>query len=131
MKTTKYIISLLVAFAALSCARMDEPIMREDNGISSFTLDVRCGGLETRSPGDDNYNENTIKHVDYFFFADEAGTQPLGVHGRATAPTSGRFLIEFDVAGNSDYASLKGTSYVYILANYSGTVDHANTNPTL
>ena len=131
MKTTKYIISLLVAFAALSCARMDEPIMREDNGISSFTLDVRCGGLETRSQGDDNYNENTIKHVDYFFFADEAGTQPLGVHGRAQAPASGRFLIEFDVAGNSDYASLKGTSYVYILANYSGTVDHANTNPTL
>lgn len=131
MKTTKYIITILVAFAALSCARMDDPIMRENSDISSFTLDVRCGGLETRSPGDDNYNENTIKHVDYFFFADEAGTQPLGVHGRAQAPASGRFLLEFDVSNTPAYASLKGTSYVYILANYSGNVDHANSNPTL
>ena len=132
MKTTKYIILTLAAMAALSCTRMDEQVIPEESGVLPLALDVRCGGLETRStPGEDKYNENKITHVDYFFFADEAGTQPLGVHGRATAPTSGRFLIEFDVAGNSNYAPLKGTSYVYILANYSGTVDHDNTNPKL
>jgi hypothetical protein len=110
---------------------MDEPIILEDDGVSSFTLDVRCGGLETRTSGDDNYNENTITHVDYFFFADEAGTQPLGVHGRAQAPASGRFLIEFDVENTEAYASLKGTSYVYILANYPENINHSSTNPTL
>ena len=93
MKNTKYIISALAALVAFSCSRVDEPMTLLDESVSSFTLEVRCGGLETRTAGEDKYNENTIKHVDYFFFADEAGTQPLGVHGRATAPTSGRFLI--------------------------------------
>ena len=100
-----------------------------DESVSSFTLEVRCGGLETRTAGEDKYNENTIKHVDYFFFSDEAGTQPLGVHGRAQAPASGRFLLKFDVENTAAYASLKGTSYVYILANYP-EVDHSG-NPTL
>ena len=125
MKTIKYIILAFVAFAVLSCERMDQLFTREDGGLSSFTLDVRCGGLETRSAGDDDYNENTIKHVDYFFFADEAGTQPLSVHARAEAPASGRFLLEFDVENTEAYACLKGTSYVYILANYPTTIDHS------
>lgn len=131
MKTTKYIILTLAAMAALSCARMDEQVIPEESGVLPLTLDVRCGGMETRTPGEDEYNENTITHVDYFFFADEAGTQPLGVHGRAQAPESGRFLLEFDVENTAAYSSLKGTSYVYILANYSGTIDHAGSNPTL
>lgn len=125
MKTIKYIILVFVAFAVLSCERMDQPFAPEYGGRSSFTLDIRCGGLETRSPGDDNYNENTIKHVDYFFFADEDGTQPLSVHARAEAPASGRFLLEFDVENTEAYACLKGTSYVYILANYPTTIDHS------
>lgn len=126
MKTTKYIVLAFTAFAVLSCERMDQPFTRGDDGLSSFTLDIRCGGLETRSSaGDDNFNENTIKHVDYFFFADEAGTQPLSVHARAAAPASGRFLLEFDVENTEAYASLKGISYVYILANYPTTIDHS------
>ena len=130
MKTTKYIILTLAAMAALSCARMDEQVIPEESGVLPLTLDVRCGGLETRTPGEDKYNENKITHVDYFFFADEAGTQPLGVHGRAQAPESGRFLLEFDVENTAAYSSLKGTSYVYILANYPQEIDHS-TNYTL
>ena len=131
MKTTKYIILTLAALAALSCVRMDEPVIPEESGVLPLALDVRCGGLETRTPGEDKYNENKITHVDYFFFADEAGTQPLGVHGRAQAPESGQFLLKFDVENTAAYSSLKGTSYVYILANYSGEIDHAGSNPTL
>ena len=130
MKTTKYIILTLAAMAALSCARMDEQVIPEESGVLPLTLDVRCGGMETRTPGEDEYNENTITHVDYFFFADEAGTQPLGVHGRAQAPESGRFLLEFDVENTAAYSSLKGTSYVYILANYPEEINHS-TNYTL
>ncbi|MBQ6179655.1 MAG: hypothetical protein IJK32_09075 [Bacteroidales bacterium] len=130
MKTTKYIFLTLAAMAALSCARMDEQVIPEESGVLPLTLDVRCGGMETRTPGEDEYNENTITHVDYFFFADEAGTQPLGVHGRAQAPESGRFLLEFDVENTAAYSSLKGTSYVYILANYPEEINHS-TNYTL
>lgn len=97
-------------------------------GAYILKLDLRCGELQTRaSNGDDNYHENDINFVDYFFFADEAGETPLGIHGRVTLPTEEG--LKFDTS-EAQYAALQHTSYVYVLANYPGEIDHTG-NPTL
>lgn len=119
MKRIITIISVFTALLAVSCTNLDE-LVNGDEGKGILTLEFNCGEMQTRSEGDDNYNENTIDHVDYFFFSDEAGTTPLGIYGRYTVSTENP--LTFDTT-TDQYAALKGTSYLYVLANYPDEID--------
>ena len=119
MKRIITIISVFTALLAVSCTNLDE-LVNGDEGKGILTLEFNCGEMQTRSEGDDNYNENTIDHVDYFFFSDEAGTTPLGIYGRYTV--SAENPLTFDTT-TDQYAALKGTSYLYVLANYPDEID--------
>ncbi len=124
----KISILIILAAAALtlvpSCTELGGPTMKE--GAYLLKLDVACTDLQTKSAGTEV--ENLIKHVDYFFYADEAGTTPLGIHGRVTLPTTDGLTFDTSIAG---YEALQKTSYVYVLANYPGTINHDTDNPTL
>lgn len=90
-------------------------------GAGDLTFVLRASDLETRATveGDDNYNENTITSVDYFFFSDAEGTTIIK-EGKATAST---LSFNTDDDGNE---GLKNTFYAYFLVNYPG-IDHTKT----
>lgn len=126
----KRIITLIIfAAAALSlipsCTELGGPATKE--GAYLLKLDIACTDMQTKS---DNGTavEDLINYVDYFFFADEAGTTPLGIHARVALPTEDGLTFDTSIP---EYAALQNTSYVYVLANYPGTIDHESTNPTL
>ena len=81
--------------------------------------------METRTTiaGDDAYKENTITKIDWFFFRDAEGTQLLH---HETTNTQTLQITEAQL--NGAYSDLKRTSYLYALANYTGTIPE---NPTL
>lgn len=81
--------------------------------------------METRTTiaGDDAYKENTIAKIDWFFFRDAEGTQLLH---HETTNTQTLQISEAQLKGA--YSDLKRTSYLYALANYTGTIPE---NPTL
>ncbi len=101
--------------------------------FESFTLrlsnmdPVQTKALTGRKiPGEDARNENTITHVDYFFFGDEAGTSLL-YSGRLSASdltaVSGQnytYEKEFDVT--NDFPNIKYGCYAYVVANYPKTI---------
>lgn len=128
----KRIITLIIfAAAALSlipsCSELGGPATKE--GAYLLKLDIACTDMQTKSDNGTDV-EDLIKYVDYFFFADEAGTTPLGIHARVALPTEDGLGLTFDTS-IPEYAALQNTSYVYVLANYPGTIDHESTNPTL
>ena len=127
----KRIITLIIfAAAALSlipsCSELGGPATKE--GAYLLKLDIACTDMQTKSDNGTDV-EDLIKYVDYFFFADEAGTTPLGIHARVALPTEDGLGLTFDTS-IPEYAALQNTSYVYVLANYPGEIDHT-TNPTL
>ena len=119
----KYIIILAAFFAAALLATGCEP---EGNDLKTkaqgLTISLASGELETKA-GEPFAFENAIEHFDFFFFKDAAGTEPIrGMHARVTGNST-----TLDTSENGDYSALrKGTSYVYILANYPGTISHTN-----
>lgn len=119
----KHIIILAAFFVAAlfvsACNPEDTPQVKSQG----LTLSLFCGEPETKAPDTDPFAfENAIDHFDFFFFKDAAGTQPIrGMHGRVTG--SEKVL---DTSENGEFSALrKGTSYVYILANYPGPIDHS------
>ena len=125
----KRIITLIIfAAAALSlipsCSELGGPATKE--GAYLLKLDIACTDMQTKSDNGTDV-EDLINYVDYFFFADEAGTTPLGIHARVALPTEDGLTFDTSI---SEYAALQNTSYVYVLANYPGEIDHT-TNPTL
>ena len=125
-------ISLVAAVAlAASCIAERPQIAGQEEGL--FTLRLQTAELSTRSVrGDDDLNENTIDHVDIFFFEDEAGTTLLNnghyrlTASQLTAVSGGDNLYEcvFDATDtDGGNPALKGPSYVYVLANYPQTID--------
>ena len=92
----------------------------QNPGLSAgLTLSVHSDSPETRA-GEAAF-EDVIDHFDFFFFKDAAGTQPVaGMHARVTGSTA---TLETGVT--QTYAALRSiTSYLYVLANYSGEIDH-------
>ena len=120
MKNMKrYIIMVLASCAACffagGCFDEVEPGTRADG----LTISLFSGELQTRAF--DGTFETKIDHFDFFFFKDAAGTQPIsGMHARVEASS-----VTLDTGTDGTYAALrKGTSYVYILANYDGELSH-------
>ena len=126
---TYILIMASALFAAVSCSNeaLENDPKAPQGELKAFTL--RLGTLdpaETKAltgekiPGEGN--ENTIQHVDYFFFGDEAGTQLL-YSGRLTldqlTAVEGQdytYEKEFDIT--NDYPNIKYGCYAYVVANY-------------
>lgn len=115
----RYLILLFASCAACffagGCFDEVAPGTRADG----LTISLFSGELQTRAF--DGTFETKIDHFDFFFFKDAAGTQPIsGMHARVEASS-----VTLDTGTDGTYAALrKGTSYVYILANYDGELSH-------
>ncbi|MBQ9398056.1 MAG: hypothetical protein IJU08_06130 [Bacteroidales bacterium] len=116
----RHIILLAAVFAAALLATGCEP--EEINGPKNEGLTISLFSDEPETKAFDPTFESVIDHFDFFFFEDEAGTQPIaGMHGRATGSST-----TLATGKNDTYAALrKRASYVYILANYPGTISHS------
>ena len=103
-----YISALAAALAFTSCASNLDFSKGEEN-VLKFT--ARSSELQTKTGGDDAYNENTIKTVDWFFFQDEEGTVLL--HQEHSAGAN----LTLETSEGSAYADLRHKSYLYAVAN--------------
>lgn len=105
-------------FLAASCnISSTDPILP-----GRLTLVLDSGSMQTRA-GEETSFEDVIHHFDYFFFEDAEGITPIaGIHGRETGNSK-----TLNTGIGEDYEVLRyKTSYVYILANYPGTLDHTS-----
>ena len=130
-----YILVMSIAMiAAVSCS--NEALEKDTTvkgDFAAFTLRLcNIDPAQTKAltgnqiPGDDAYNENTIDHIDYFFFGDEAGTTLL-YKGRLsvsdlTAVSGQNYTYEKEFNVTSTYPNLKYGCYVYVVANYPSTI---------
>lgn len=140
----KRIISYISICAALltagvSCVRVES---FDDKESGNLALVFQTAEMSTRVTIEDGTPvtgvgaENTIDHIDYFFFADEDPASEAIVHGRATSSQLTKISeTEYKYNGfNTElpaYAALKGTSYLYVLVNYPGEVTATTMNDLL
>ena len=107
MKKTLTYISVLSILAAVSCSKNVE----FDGGDYALTFEALTTEMETRAgEGEDFYHENDITTMDWFFFADEEGTQlrHLFQTENKTLKVTEAQITEF---------GLSGKSYLYAVAN--------------
>jgi len=113
-KILSYIaIATLASLSLASCVREN----MADSKKGDLTIKIVCNDLvDTKTAGDANYGENTIDHFDWFFFSDAEGTDLL----YKGSVTDGSTTLTFDTKEGGDYEKIRKTSYLYIIANYSG-----------
>lgn len=128
-----------VLTAGVSCTREAIGGNREDGAI---TLCFKTEEMSTRVSVNENAGkeagkeaENTIEYVDYFFFADTNPDTPAIKSGRLsvddlTKVSETEYTYRFDTE-NSEYEALKNKSYLYVLANYPGTIQETTLNGLL
>ena len=103
-----YISALAAALSFTSCASNLDFSKGEEN-VLKFT--ARSSELQTKTGGDDAYNENTINTVDWFFFQDEEGKVLLHQE-HSVGPN-----LRLETTEGSTYADLRHKSYLYAVAN--------------
>lgn len=128
-----------VLTAGVSCTREAIGGNQEDGAI---TLCFKTEEMSTRVSVNENAGkeagkeaENTIEYVDYFFFADTDPDTPAIKSGRLsvddlTKVSETEYTYRFDTE-NSEYEALKNKSYLYVLANYPGTIQETTLNGLL
>jgi hypothetical protein len=125
--------------AGVSCVRVES---FDDKESGNLALVFQTAEMSTRVTIEDGTPvtgvgaENTIDHIDYFFFADEDPASEAIVHGRATSSQLTKISeTEYKYDGFDTelpaYAALKGTSYLYVLVNYPGEVTATTMNDLL
>jgi len=144
MKRIITYISILAAAltVGVSCSR--EASFDGDQEGGMLSLYFKTAEMSTRVSVEDGTPvtgvgaENTIDHIDYFFFADEDPDSEAIVSGRATSDQLvpvGESGTEYKYDGFdtslSEYAALKGPSYLYVLVNYPETVSVKTMNEIL
>lgn len=124
MKKIISYICILAAFVAVSCNRIESPEFPGANGDLSFVMLTSDMVTRATESGDDNYNENTIETIDWFFFSDAAG-QTIIKEGRlgTTGTALSQATLSFDTSV-AEYAVLKKKFFAYFLINYPGSVAH-------
>ena len=134
MKKIFTYIAFFAALAAVSCTRSEADFGMKDSSLLSITLNP--DEMATRAsaiPG----VEGVVSQFDWFFYPDATGNIDPIYHGHVTVGESGLtfsgdepdasrvdengYHLGFNVKTN--YADLKGSYYVYVLANYDG-IDH-------
>ena len=143
MKKIITYITILAAFAAVSCTRTDEAIESLDAPV--LTISLNAGEMMTKSAIPNV--EDVVTQFDWFFYENNTGTSTPVHHGHYSVSGTTVTYVAGDVASaataDSDeihlgfnledpsYADIKGSYYVYVLANYDG-IDHSSvTNLTL
>ena len=140
MKRIITYISILAAAltAGVSCSR--EASFDGDQEGGMLSLYFKTAEMSTRvsvvdgTPVTGVGAENTIDHIDYFFFADEDPDSEAIVSGRATSLTKvsdTEYKYDGFDTSLSEYAALKGPSYLYVLVNYPETVNVKTMNEIL
>ena len=130
----RYILLLAISVLAFaSCSKEENtPDVQEKTGIA---IDVICSkmspitkaGKNGTKPGEDPYNENVIKTIDYFFFPEGKTDQAAVLHDRVTVPN---VLNQYTVNVSIDEGMLNTTLFprptntcqVAVLVNYPTTV---------
>lgn len=137
MKRIITYIAVVAAIAAVSCTRSEEQ-PGALNTASMLMLNLDSGSMATRSDIPDA--EPVVSQFDWFFYPDATGTSAPIHHGHFTvdgtdltstieepsaytADEDGKIHLGFNIETN--FSDLKGTYYVYVLANYEG-IDHSN-----
>lgn len=125
---------ILAAFAVLSVSCTD--VFNQNDielpGSGDIELSFECIAPQTKatSPGEDKYNENTIRTIDYFIYTDANGAS-LAKHGRLDF--TGDSPIPTGTASKTvdmnDYPQDNG--YVYAIANYPDATIHDSDNANL
>lgn len=127
-------LSYLLALAALlflfACGK-------EGNGPSKPTiqLTVLCdnavkSGADGTQDGDDMYNENLISTLDIFFYPNEDTLSASAYHVRETPGSVGGKVLLLEMTSEDvnnkifPQASSANKAYVYVVANYSGTLEN-------
>lgn len=126
----RYILILAISVLAFASCSKDESAP-DVQGKSGIALDVVCSQMSpiTKSvpkPGEDAYNENIIKTIDYYFYPEGKTNKPAVLHARV-APNA---LNQYTVNVSVDEAMLNtvlfprptNTCQVAVLVNYPG--DH-------
>ncbi len=135
----RYILLLAISVLAFaSCSKEDStPKLQEKSGIS---LDVVCSKLTPTKagesgvkPGDDAYNENIIKTIDYYFYP-EGGTEANSVlHDRVTVNALNQYTVNVNIdeelLNTTLFPRPSTTCQVAVLVNYPG--DHPTGNTKL
>ena len=70
---------LTLLFAVSSCSNDNEPDVSYNKQAVTFKITTTDQAV-TRSPGEDDLNENRLISVDYYFFADNADASKLKLH---------------------------------------------------
>lgn len=137
MKKIITYITILAAFAAVSCTRTDEAIESLDAPV--LTISLNAGEMMTKSAIPNV--EDVVTQFDWFFYEDNTGTSEPVYHGHYSVNGTTVTYVAGDEASaaNADsdeihlgfnledpyYKDIKGSYYVYVLANYDG-IDHSS-----
>ena len=129
----RYIFLLAISVLALASCSKEECTIKEMEK-SGIAIDVICSkmspitkaGISGVKPGEDAYNENIIKTIDYYFYPEGKTNEPAVLHARV-APNA---LNQYTVNVSVDEAMLNtglfprptNTCQVAVLVNYPG--DH-------
>lgn len=136
MKKIITYITILAAFAVVSCTRTDEAF--ETLNAPVLTISLNAGEMITKSAIPNV--EDVVTQFDWFFYADNTGTSEPVYHGHYSVNGTTVTYVAGDEASaaNADsdeihlgfnledpkYKDITGSYYVYVLANYDG-IDHA------
>ena len=130
----RYILLLAISVLALASCSKDEGSVKEMEK-SGIAIDVICSklspitkaGISGVKPGEDPYNENVIKTIDYFFYPDGKTNENAVLHERVTVPS---VLNQYTVNVSVDEAMLNtilfprpsNTCQVAVVVNYPTTI---------
>ena len=135
MKKTFLYLTLAVSTAilAITCAKPHEEGLELQGGEARIDLSVACAASSTRAsePGEENYNENKITHIDWFVFSSNAGTASAIEHGRETYTDKDNVTQSFIVKSISmqeHVVSSACSGYVYVIANLPDEYSHDETS---
>lgn len=137
-KFIRICIIILTSFALSACVQPYEPVQGGDvsNRTLGLDLSVRCVKPATKADdptyiaGEQQYHENTLKHIDWFIFVSNASSATAVMHGRESwtdkADVTELFLAKS--LNMDNYVSANGRSgYVYVIANLPEEYTHDGT----
>ena len=135
----RYILFLAISvFALASCTRDEStPVQGEKSGIA---LDVVCStmspvtkaGISGIKPGEDAYDENIIKTIDYYFYPEGATGENAVLEGRVSPNALNQYTtnvaIDEAMLNTVLFPRPTNTCQVAVLVNYPGAHPTGNTS---
>ena len=136
----KYIVLLVLSIWVFSsCVKEEGVSIEERSGIS---LKLVCSehnpgtksGKDGEKDGEDPYNENSIKTIDYFFYQDGKTNENSVLHKRENVNASGSYTLDITVdasiVNSVLFANHKNKCFVAVIVNYPEQIDHSSSENT-